>query len=65
MPDAEVMQNPDTWFEVVPWLTLQPQPDITAYELWQCMQIGSSLHPDRCDGIPETVRRHYAAPKKP
>lgn len=41
------------------WMTLSPERDITAYDLWRCMMIGQSVIPDEADGIPEDLRRHY------
>lgn len=41
------------------WLTLSPEPDITAYDLWRCMTLGQSVRPDEAGGIPEDLRRHY------
>lgn len=41
------------------WMTLSPEPDITAYDLWRCFSMGQSLNPDEAKGIPEELKRHY------
>lgn len=41
------------------WMTLSPEPDITAYDLWRCLNMGQSVRPDEVAGIPEDLRRHY------
>lgn len=41
------------------WMTLSPDPDITAYDLWRCMMLGQNVHPEEAAGIPADLLRHY------
>lgn len=41
------------------WLQLCPEQDITAFDLWRCLQIGREVRPDEARLIAEDLRRHY------